>query len=114
MPHDFRPPKGGALARARDLYIGVGNHVVALDYATGTEKWRTKLKTSSVVTVAVIGNRIIAGAGGEVFSLDPSTGKIHWRNRLKGLGVGIVAFSSSDEAAAGAAVAGARAAGGEG
>jgi outer membrane protein assembly factor BamB len=91
------------LARWRDqLLIGVGSHVVALDYATGTEKWRTKLKTSSIVTVVVIGGRIFAGAAGEVFCLEPSSGKILWRNRLKGLGVGVVSFSSSDGAAAAA------------
>ena len=88
------------MARAKDrCFIGVGSHVVALDVTTGSEIWRTKLKTSSYVTVSLIGNRVLAGAGGEVFCLEPTSGKILWRNRLKGLGHGLVAFSASEEAA---------------
>ena len=94
------------MARWKDqLLIGVGSHVVSLDYATGTEKWRTKLKTSTIVTVVVVGGRIFAGAAGEVYCLEPSSGKILWRNRLKGLGMGVVSFSSSDGAAAAALLA---------
>jgi outer membrane protein assembly factor BamB len=93
------------VARAKDrLFIGVGSHVVALDYSTGTELWRTKLKASSYVTVSLVGNRVLGGAGGEVFCLDASTGRILWHNRLKGLGHGVVSFSGSDEITASAAM----------
>jgi outer membrane protein assembly factor BamB len=84
------------------MFIGVGSHVVALDVNTGSEIWRTKLKTSSYVTVSLMGSKVLGGAGGEVFCLEPTSGKILWRNRLKGLGHGLVAFSSTEELTASA------------
>lgn len=93
------------MPRVKDhLFVGVGSHIVAIDAATGSEIWRTKLKTASFVTVALAGNRLFGGAGGEVFCLDPSSGAIIWHNRLKGLGVGLVSFSASGDIAAGAAL----------
>ncbi len=70
------------------LFIGVGGHAVALDPASGEEIWRTKLKTSSVATVAIVGGALYGAANGELFRLDPATGAILWKNRLKGLGMG--------------------------
>lgn len=77
------------------LFIAIGGHAVALDPSTGTEIWRTKLKVSSFVTVWFSGTRLFAGAGGELFCLDPGSGAILWRNKLKGLGMGVVAFTTS-------------------
>ena len=92
------------MARLTDRqFIGLGGHVVAVDASSGAEFWRTKLKGSDVVTVCVVGTRILAGAKGELFCLDPGTGHILWHNRLKGLGTGIVAFAcSGDEVVAAA------------
>jgi len=93
------------------LFIGVGGHLVAIDPATGTERWRTKLKAGSFVTILAGEKRVFAGAGGELFCVDAASGQILWRNTLRGLGVGVVAFSSSgselvqQEAAAAAAAA---------
>jgi outer membrane protein assembly factor BamB len=78
-------------------FIGLGGHVVAIDLASGTELWRTKLKGSDVVTLCLAGDRVLAGAGGELFCLDSSTGSILWRNRLKGLGTGILAFGANGD-----------------
>ncbi len=86
------------------LFIGVGGHAVAIDAATGTELWRTKLKASSFVTVYQAGTRLFAGAGGQLFCLDPASGSVLWRNPLKGLGMGLVAFTSSASAASAAAL----------
>lgn len=77
------------------LYIGLGGHAVAIDRATGAEIWRTKLRTSSYVTISVEPDAIYAGANGELFCLDLATGRIRWHNRLKGLGMSVVAFGSS-------------------
>ncbi|HEX6085570.1 MAG TPA: PQQ-binding-like beta-propeller repeat protein [Thermoanaerobaculia bacterium] len=77
------------------LYIGLGGHVVAIDRATGAEIWRTKLRSSSFVTIAVEPDAIYAGASGELFCVDPATGAIRWRNRLKGLGLSVVAFGAA-------------------
>jgi outer membrane protein assembly factor BamB len=86
------------------LIIGVGGHAVAMDTATGTELWRTKLKGSDIVTVHLVGDRLFAGAGGELFCLDEDSGSILWRNKLKGLGLGLVAFDTGDSTAAGARI----------
>ena len=86
------------------LVISIGGHVVALDPATGVEFWRTKLKTSSFVTVRHEGVRVFAGAGGELFCLDAASGNIRWHNKLKGLGLSLVSFAAGTDAAAFAAL----------
>lgn len=100
------------MARSRKsdvLHIGVGAHVVAIQMSSGEELWRTKLKGASFVTVHREGDMLFAGAGGELFCLDPSSGEIRWHNKLKGLGLGLVAFTSSDLSASAAAAAAAAA-----
>lgn len=87
------------------LIMGIGSHAVAVDPATGTEIWRTKLKSSSFVTVQEIGDRVFCGAAGELFCLDRATGHKLWHNKLKGLGTGLVAFGAGDTAAAAGAIA---------
>ncbi len=86
------------------LMIGIGGHAVSIDSATGTELWRTKLKGSDIVTIFDAGQYIYAGTSGVLFCLDASTGRILWKNQLKGLGVGLVTFMSSNDAAGAAAV----------
>ncbi len=91
------------------LIIGIGGYVVAIDPSTGTEIWRTKLKSplleSSVfVTVFQSGSRVFAGFSGELFCLDGATGNVLWQNKLKGLGMGLVSFPCTPEAAFIAAV----------
>ncbi len=75
----------------RDLaWVGIGGSVIALDVATGGERWRTRLKRgSAMVVLAADGDRLLATAAGELFCLDASTGRILWRNRLRGLGMGV-------------------------
>jgi outer membrane protein assembly factor BamB len=92
------------------LVIGVGGHAVAIDPETGTELWRTRLKSSSFVTVFPAGPRVFAGAGGELFCLETASGNILWHNKLTGLGLGIVAFSSSTDTVVSAALEAQRAA----
>jgi outer membrane protein assembly factor BamB len=83
--------------KSSQTIIGVGGHVVAIEVASGTELWRTKLKGSDIVTIDHVGDRILAGAGGELFCLEENSGEILWRNKLKGLGLGLVAFGSGGE-----------------
>lgn len=85
-----------AIEEAR-LFIGIGGHVVAIDRETGEELWRTKLRASNFVTLQTSHGRLYAGAGGTLFRLDPATGHVLWENPLKGLGLGILAFSSSTD-----------------
>jgi outer membrane protein assembly factor BamB len=98
--------------QSHSLIIGVGGHVVCLDPSTGAERWRTRCKSTGVVTISQAPGRVFAGASGELFCLDESTGRILWRNKLKGLGLGTVAFAGSSEIVAAAAEAAARAAAG--
>jgi outer membrane protein assembly factor BamB len=92
------------------LYIGLGGHVVAIDRATGAEIWRTKLRSSSFVTIAIEPDAIYAGANGELYCVDPATGAIRWRNRLKGLGMSVVAFDGANVTTSAAAIQAAQAA----
>ncbi len=99
------------MAQERELVVvGVGRHVVALNSTTGVELWRTKLKGSDMVSVWDTGTRIHAATKGELFCLDASSGEILWHNTLKGLGLGTVAFGSTSDVLAVAAVRAARAA----
>jgi outer membrane protein assembly factor BamB len=86
------------MAKSRNiLLIGIGGHVVAIDPSTGSEVWRTTLRSSDHATVWTDGKYVFAGSEGELFCLDPVAGDILWRNRLKGLGTGVIAFPSSSE-----------------
>ena len=94
------------------VFIGVGSHAVAIHALSGEELWRTKLKSSTFVTIAMEGDKLYAGASGELFCLDPSSGQIIWHNKLKGLGLGVVAFAGSNQTVSqAAALAGQTAAG---
>ncbi len=85
--------------KSAPLYIGIGSHVVAVDAVSGEELWRTKIKSSSYVTVCAMNDVIYAGAGGELFCLNAASGEILWQNKLKGLGSGLIAFAGSDASA---------------
>ena len=71
---------------------------MALDPGSGSELWRTKLKSGVFVTLAVQGDVVFAAAGGELFCLDAATGSIRWHNRLKGLGTNVVTFGGTPAA----------------
>src|SRR5688500_17868580 len=71
------------------VYVGIKGHVLALDGATGTERWRTKLKGSDFVHVVSDGNRLFAAVRGELFCLDGATGAVLWHNKLAGMGYGL-------------------------
>jgi len=85
---------------ATPLFIGIGGHVVALNPTSGEEIWRAKIKSSSYVTICVVGDQVYAGAGGELFCLSAASGELVWRNKLKGLGHGLIAFAGSEMSAA--------------
>jgi outer membrane protein assembly factor BamB len=65
-----------------------------LDPETGAEFWRTKIKGSNFVNVAVHKDRVLATTGGEVFCLDRSSGRLLWHNPLRGLGLGLVTVAT--------------------
>lgn len=79
------------MARQAPLIIGIKGHVLAIDRATGTELWRTRLKGGEFVSVSVQ-DSIYASTKGELFCVDPATGSIKWHNRLSGMGVGLVSI----------------------
>jgi outer membrane protein assembly factor BamB len=91
------------------LFIGIGGKVVAIDPSTGEERWRTKLASSSITTVGIVGGALYAAAQGELSRLDPATGTILWTNKLSGLGLGVLTFPGADAGGTAAAVAHARA-----
>jgi outer membrane protein assembly factor BamB len=71
------------------VFVGIGGSVAAFDRSTGAELWRTHLKGSDFVNVAISGEDIFATTKGSFFCLDWATGQIRWQNPLKGLGFGI-------------------------
>ena len=84
------------------IFIGIKGHAVCIDVRDGTEKWRTKLKNSSVTPVVEIGKIVVAYAGGHLFGLDRDSGRILWENKLPGLGHGycLITGDSGQQAAA--------------
>lgn len=76
-------------------FIGISGTVLAIDRGTGQEVWRSELKGSDFVNVAIDDGQLYATTKGELFCLDPATGAIRWRNELKGLGRGLVTIASS-------------------
>ena len=75
------------------LFVGIKGSVVALDRATGTQVWATRLKGTDFVNVVLSGGELYAASRGELFCLDQSTGCIRWRNPLKGLGYGLATIA---------------------
>jgi outer membrane protein assembly factor BamB len=74
------------------LLSGIKGHVIALDKATGSERWRTRLKGAQFVHLVTDGNVVFASTSGEVFALDAATGTILWNNPLKTMGLGLVSL----------------------
>jgi outer membrane protein assembly factor BamB len=76
------------------VYLGIKKYVVCLDKRTGEEIWRTKVKTSQLITLIVDGPLIIAHAGGELFGIARRDRRIMWNNGLTGLGYGYCQMAS--------------------
>lgn len=81
-----------ARRKQQSLFLGTGGKVLALDAATGTEIWRTKLKATGTVLLHRDETHLYASISGELFCLDPDSGSIKWHNKLKGLGLGLVSM----------------------
>lgn len=91
------------------VLIGVGGHVVALDASTGTERWRTKLKSAAPnISIWDTGDHVYAGANGELYCLSTATGAVLWHNKLKGLGMGLISFGATSDVLATAVINAAR------
>ena len=83
------------MVQAKLIFIGIGGAVVALDRSTGEEVWRSRLKGSDFVNLALQDGDLYATAKGELFCLDPATGDVRWQNPLKGLGTGLITIAGS-------------------
>ena len=75
------------------MYIGMKGTVLAIDRRTGQEQWRTHLKGSDFVNVAIGAEEVFATARGELFCLDPVTGRVRWHNPLTGMGWGMITIA---------------------
>lgn len=86
---------------SKNVYLGIKAHVVCINVITGKEEWRTKIKRSQIISIAVESDTLVAHAGGELFGLKKSSGEIIWRNPLSGLGYGycFIASENSDSSA---------------
>jgi outer membrane protein assembly factor BamB len=81
------------------IFIGIYGYALALDRATGEEVWRTSLKGSDFVTVALSGRDLLAASRGRLYCLEAASGTVRWQNDLKGLGYGLVSIAGADIAA---------------
>jgi hypothetical protein len=81
------------------IFIGIYGYALALDRATGEEVWRTSLKGSDFVTVALAGRDLLAASRGRLYCLEAASGIVRWQNDLKGLGWGLVAIAGTDVSA---------------
>ena len=80
------------------LFVGIKGHAMALDRATGAERWKTKLRGGDFVHLVTDGQRLYATTQGEVFCVDGATGSVLWRNPLKGMGLGLASLLAADGA----------------
>src|ERR1700693_204255 len=83
--------RGAAYADGKIFYNLLDGHTVAIDAATGTQVWRTKMgdlargETITMAPIVVKGKVIVGSSGGEmgvrgwIAALDASTGKEVWR-----------------------------------
>ncbi len=78
------------------IFIGINGYAVAIDRATGEEVWRTSLKGSDFVNVALSGRDLLAASRGRLYCIEPATGTVRWQNELKGLGWGLVSIAGTD------------------
>ncbi len=81
------------MAGSETVYVGIKGSVVALDQATGTQVWATRLKGTDFVNVVMCDGQLYAASRGELFCLDRGTGCIRWRNPLKGFGFGLMTIA---------------------
>ena len=81
------------------IFIGIYGYAMALDRATGEEVWRTSLKGSDFVTVALSGRALLAASRGRLYCLEAASGILRWQNELKGLGFGLVSIAGTDVSA---------------
>ena len=78
------------------VFVGIGGSVVALNRATGTQVWATRLKRYDLVNVVLEEGRLLATCQGEIFCLDPATGEKRWHNPLKGFGTGLATIATEE------------------
>jgi outer membrane protein assembly factor BamB len=78
------------------LFVGTKGTVTAIDKTNGKEIWRTHLKSSSFVIIALDDDQIYAHTNGELFCLNKKTGKQLWKNGLSGLGYGLATVVIND------------------
>lgn len=87
-------------------YAASGKYIGAFDVANGQSVWSVKVPggwfSSGILSIAVIGDTLVAGKDGAVFGYDRHTGELIWRNRLQGSSAyaTIVAGGSSGAAVA--------------
>lgn len=83
-------------ARTRSVFVGAGGFVAALRCDTGEEQWRTRLPSSSgssIVTLLLEGNLLLAGHCGRLYGLNARDGTVLWKNKLPKMKFGAVTMT---------------------
>lgn len=89
-----------ALNMNQHVYIGIKSSVICLDKHTGTEIWKTELKSSEKITLTVTDDVVVAYAHGELFGIAKNDGRLLWSNNLPGLGYGHCSIATDTPAVA--------------
>lgn len=86
-------------ARQSLIYVGIKQHVLAVDRRNGAIIWKTELpakyrSSGTFVNVVHDAEGLVATCAGELFALDPKSGNLLWHEPLKGLGTGLVTVAT--------------------
>lgn len=64
-----------------DVFVTAGSEMIALDRATGLERWRTYLPDGAVSSLRVLGPEVCAGVRGGLVTVDRAGGPARWWHR---------------------------------
>ena len=93
------------LGMPEHIVVYVGGWVHSLNPLDGKTIWETKLPKayqSSIGSVVIDGDVILAGVGGRVYCLDVQDGRLIWTNEMPGLGLGMVSLATPNTSASSA------------
>ena len=95
-----------SLGMPEHIVVYVGGWVHSLNPLDGKTLWETKLPKayqSSLGSVVIDGDVVLAGVGGRVYCLDVQDGRLLWQNDMPGLGLGMVSLATPNASASSAA-----------
>jgi outer membrane protein assembly factor BamB len=75
---------GAAIVSVESVEMNADESILALDLASGEERWRRTRGIGSAVTLAGAGSEVFAGTGSRLLSLDATDGSTRWSRAVGG------------------------------